>query len=71
MEKQNKKRRFYDFRKLPQDCARLVCAILVPIYRVKRVTPEGTPYKEKLRGGAIIAANHTSCWHIFMYKCRG
>ena len=39
--------------------ARFVCIPLLPLYRMKRVTPEGTPYKGRIRGGAILAANHT------------
>lgn len=50
----------FAFSHLPMDLARLVCAILVPILRIKKITPSGEKYKEKLRGGAIIAANHTS-----------
>lgn len=48
------------FKNLPMDMARLVCACLVPIFRVKRYTPEGEKYKGKIKGGAVIAANHTS-----------
>ncbi len=45
---------------LAMDAARLVCAVLIVIFRIRRLTPEGTPYREKLRGGAIVTANHTS-----------
>ncbi len=51
---------FFNFRQLPMDMARLVCAILIPIFRIKKITPEGDKYTEKIKGGAIIAANHTS-----------
>lgn len=54
-----KKAKLFDIRRFPMDMARLVCAPLPLIYRMKRLTPEGEPYREKLRGGAIIAANHT------------
>lgn len=53
-------RRKWSIRRLPMDMARLVCTVLVPILRVKRITPEGQKYKNKVRGGAIVAANHTS-----------
>lgn len=49
-----------DFKNLPMDMARLVSSALIPILRVKRYTPDGKKYKEKMKGGAIIAANHTS-----------
>ena len=52
--------RLLDLRLIPMDLARLVCAALVPLLRIRKITPEGTPYTEKLRGGAIVAANHTS-----------
>lgn len=45
---------------IAMDIARIVCAVLIPFYRIKRLTPDGTPYKTKLKGGAIITANHTS-----------
>ncbi len=50
----------FDIRRLPMDLARLVCAVLIPILRVKKITPEGEKCKARLKGGAIIAANHTS-----------
>lgn len=52
--------RFFRLKHLPMDCARLVCAGLPAIMRIKKRTPEGKKYTEKLKGGAIIAANHTS-----------
>lgn len=52
--------RLFDFRHFPMDMARLVCSVLVPILRIKRRTPEGEKYTKKIKGGAIIAANHTS-----------
>lgn len=50
----------FSFRNLPMDMARLVCSVLVPILRIKRLTPEGKKYKVKINGGAVVAANHTS-----------
>lgn len=54
----NRKR--YSLRLLAMDVARLVCTPLLLIFRMKRITPDGRPYREKVRGGAVIAANHTS-----------
>ena len=54
-----KKSKIFSLKLLPLDIARFICGALIPILRLKRVRPDGTPYKEKLRGGAVIAANHT------------
>lgn len=54
----NKKR--YSLRILAMDAARIVCTPLLLLFRMKRITPDGAPYREKLAGGAIVAANHTS-----------
>lgn len=58
--KLKKKARLFDIRRLPQDIARLVCLPLILWYRMQRLTPEGGKYTGKLRGGAIVAANHTA-----------
>ncbi len=50
----------FSFKQLPMDIARLVCAVLVPILRINKKTTEGNKHTEKIKGGAIIAANHTS-----------
>lgn len=55
-----KKHRLFNFKNIPMDIARLVCSILLPIFRVKRLTPDGKKYKNKISGGAIIASNHAS-----------
>ncbi len=60
------KAKLFDIKCFPMDTARLVCAPLLLVYRMKRMTPEGKPYKEKLRGGAVIAANHTSMQDPFL-----
>jgi 1-acyl-sn-glycerol-3-phosphate acyltransferase len=52
--------KLFSFKHLAMDMARLVCAPLIPILRIKRRTPQGEKYRAKLKGGAIIAANHTS-----------
>ena len=51
---------FFKFSHIPMDAARLVCVPLPFLMRIKRRTPEGEKYKSKLKGGAVIAANHTS-----------
>lgn len=56
----SKKHKLFDWRLLPMDMARIVCAVLPLIFRIKRLTPEGKKYTDKVKGGAIIAANHTS-----------
>lgn len=58
MQKSNNKGGFFE--QLAMDTARVVCSVLIPIFRIKRLTPDGDKYKVKLKGGAIIAANHTS-----------
>lgn len=55
-----KKNRRYSWKLLFMDIARLVCVPLLLVYRMKRLTPEGEKYRGKIRGGAIMAANHTS-----------
>lgn len=55
-----KKKQRYSWRLLAMDIARWVCLPLLLIYRMKRLTPEGEKYRGKIRGGAIMAANHTS-----------
>lgn len=60
MEKQKTNHRFFRLTHFPMDMARLVCAVLPLILRLRRRTPEGEKYTKKIKGGAIIAANHTS-----------
>ncbi len=54
------------WKRLPMDIARLVCSPLLLLYRLKRITPEGAPHKEKIRGGAILAANHSAFSDTFV-----
>lgn len=55
-----KKNRRYSWRLFAMDLARLVCVPLLLLYRMKRLTPEGKMYRGRIKGGAIMAANHTS-----------
>ena len=60
IKKNEKKHKLFSLKHLAMDMARLVCAPLIPILRIKRITPNGEKYRTKIKGGAIIAANHTS-----------
>lgn len=59
-EEKSKRHSLFSLSRLPMDLARLVCATLIPILRIKKITPEGVKYTKKVKGGAIVAANHTS-----------
>ncbi len=54
------KSRLWDIRRLPQDIGRLVCFWMPLIFRLKKINPDGTPYKAKIRGGGVLVSNHTS-----------
>lgn len=60
------KAKLFDIKRFPMDLARVVCSPLPLILRLRRVTPEGEPYREILRGGAVVVANHTSFLDPFM-----
>lgn len=53
-----KKAKLFNIKRFPMDFARFICFLLPLVFRIKKVyvSPKA---KEKLRGGAIIAANHT------------
>ncbi len=55
-----KKPALFHPKRLPMDIARLVCAPLLLWYRMKKRTPDGKKYTNRIRGGAILAVNHTS-----------
>ena len=57
---------FFRLKHFPMDMARLVSSVLLPLVRVKRLTPDGEKYVGKVRGGAVIAANHTSFFDPFL-----
>lgn len=60
MQTEIKKPKLFNLRRLPMDIARLVCSPLLLLFRMKRLTPNAEPYKTRIRGGAILAANHTA-----------
>lgn len=60
METKTKKRRSLTWQRVAMDIARIVCTPLLLVYRMKRLTPTAEPYKARIRGGAILAANHTA-----------
>lgn len=60
------KARLFDLGRVPMDFARLVCTPLPLILRLRRVTPEGKAYQQKLQGGAVVVANHTSFLDPFL-----
>lgn len=66
MQPEKKKRRSYNWKRFPMDLARIVCIPLLLVCRMKRLTPTGAPYKEKIRGGAVLAANHTTFFDPFL-----
>lgn len=48
----------FDLRHLPMDLGRLVCLPCPLLFRVKRVRPDGTRYRGRLRGGHLLVSNH-------------
>lgn len=57
-EKKRKKAKLFDIRHFSMDFARVNMALLPLFYRVRARTPDGEKYRKKIRGGALIAANH-------------
>lgn len=55
-----KKAKLFNIKRLPMDLAKLVYLPTALFFRIKKLTPTGEKYKGRLRGGALIAANHTS-----------
>lgn len=58
--KQPRKHPLFDFKYLPMDIARLICAPLLLWYRMKKLSPDGKKYTAHIQGGAVLAVNHTS-----------
>ena len=59
-ENQPKKAKLFNPKLFPMDLARVVFCFLPLVFRVRRLTPDGKKYKGKIRGGAIVAANHNA-----------
>lgn len=57
-EKRNKKAKLLNIKLFPMDFARVTCSPLPLLYRIKTLTPTGEKYRHKIRGGAMVAANH-------------
>lgn len=60
MRKEKKTGRIFDIRLLPYDLSHMVVNCFNIGFRMKRVHVSGKPYRQRLRGGAILAMNHTS-----------
>lgn len=60
MKEPSKKGRLFSFRFLPIDMSRIVASPCQLAFRIKKYHVSGEPYRRKLRGGAILAANHLS-----------
>lgn len=58
--------RSIDPRFLPMDLGRIVCLTSVILIRLKKFHVSGQKYQSRLKGGAIIAANHTSFMDPFI-----
>jgi 1-acyl-sn-glycerol-3-phosphate acyltransferase len=59
-ETQPKKAKLFNPKLFPMDLARVIFSSLPLVFRVRRLTPDGKKYKGKIRGGAIVAANHNA-----------
>ncbi len=55
-----KKAKIFELRLLPYDLSHQGANLTNLAFRMKKRDLEGKPYKAKLRGGAILAMNHTS-----------
>lgn len=64
----NKKAKLFDIKHFPMDFARILCLPLPLWFRIKRIYASDTA-KKKIRGGALIASNHTSCADPLMLGC--
>lgn len=58
--KEKTKGRLFSFRFLPIDLSRIVASPCQLAFRIKKYHVSGQPYRGKLKGGAILAANHLS-----------
>ncbi len=46
------------WRHLPMDLGRLICLPCLPFFRVRRIRPDGSPYRGRLHGGKLLVSNH-------------
>lgn len=58
MTQKRTKAKLFDIKLFPMDFGRVFFSPLNLLLRVRRLTPEGEKYRRKIRGGALIAANH-------------
>lgn len=63
--KEAKRARALSLRYLPMDVARLVCAVLELGFRRRTLWPDG---KFRLKGGAVVVANHTAFIDPFLIR---
>ena len=61
-----KQGKFVSWRLIPMDLARLVLLWLPLFFRFRRYDTAGAKYKKKIRGGALIVANHSSMTDPFL-----
>lgn len=61
-----KQGKLWVWRYLPMDIGRLVLWFLPILYRFRRYDVAGLPYKNKVRGGVLIVANHASFLDPFL-----
>lgn len=60
MQTKSKQHKKITLQRIAMDLARIICAPLLLLFRMKRLTPEGKKFTHHIQGGAILAANHTS-----------
>ena len=65
-EKKPQKAKLFNPKLFPMDLARVVFCFLPLVFRVRCVTPDGKKYKGKIRGAAIVAANHNAFSDTFV-----
>lgn len=61
-----KQGKLFSWRLIPMDLARLVLLVLPLIFRFRRYDTTGAKYKKKIRGGALVVANHSSMLDPFL-----
>ena len=55
-----KKGKIFDIRYLPMDSARFTLMLAKPFLRIKKLGLDGKKYKDPIKGGRILVANHVS-----------